>query len=180
MNKLIHLELKRNNLKPYHFTVIITAFFVMGFLYLLAAIPKIDPADTDNAMFMSYEFIVGLSNVVCMAVFAIMSAVMASKLIVDEYTGKKAILLFSYPIERTQILNAKILTVFSYTFFSMLICSSFDLTVFFITESLFPFCTDTISVGLILNSFLSSCDNRHLCGCFSIRHIGMAQPKEES
>lgn len=107
MNKLTGLELKRSRLTPYHIAVISTTIIVTAFLYLLAAIPKIQPEDADNAMFMSYDFMTGLSNVVCTEIFAIMSAVMASKFVVEEYTGKKAILMFSYPVERTQILPQK-------------------------------------------------------------------------
>lgn len=154
MNKLIQFELKRNSLKPYHIAVGIIAVVILSFLYLLAAIPKIDAADTDAEMFMSYEFIIGLGNIISMAIFSIMSAAMASKFIVNEYTGKKAILLFSYPVDRKKILDAKIITVFSYTVFSMLICNGTALTVFLVTESLFPLCQDTIDVGLILNCIL--------------------------
>lgn len=156
MNKLINLELKRNSLKAYHIAVAITSFVMLAFLYLFASIPKIDPTDTDNALFQSYDFIIGLSNVVCMAVFAIMSAVMASKLIIEEYAPKKAILLFSYPVERKKILNAKIVTVFGYTFLSMLITELAILLIFFVTESHFALCSDTITFNLILGSVLSA------------------------
>lgn len=44
----------------------------------------------------SYTFIIGLNGVVCTAISTILSAVMASKLIIEEYAPKKAILLFSY------------------------------------------------------------------------------------
>lgn len=168
MIKLISLELKRNSLKSYHIAVAIITVIMLGFLYLLAAIPKMDPADTDAELFMSYNFIIGLSNVVCMAVFSIMSAVMASKFIVEEYTGKKAILLFSYPIEREKILEAKILMVFSYTAFSMIVCGGFILTVFLGTERLFPLCSDTISLGMIWDDILSL-----LCCSFIAAMLGV-------
>ncbi len=151
MNKLTWLELKRNSLKPYHTAVGIISVVILSFLYLLAAIPRMDAADADSDMFRSYDFIAGLDNIVSMAIFSIMSAAMASKFIVDEYTGKRVILLFSYPIDRKKILDAKIITVFSYTVISMLLCNGISLTIFFVTESLFPLCLDTIDIGLILN-----------------------------
>lgn len=154
MNKLIQFELKRNSLKPYHIAVGIITIVILGLLYLFAAIPRIDSADADAEMFMSYEFIVGLGNIISMAIFSIMSAAMASKIIVDEYTEKKAILLFSYPVARKKVLDAKITTVFSYTVVSMLICNGVALTIFLATESLFPLCQDTINAGLILNCIL--------------------------
>lgn len=132
MNKLIKFELKRNSLKTYHIAVVIITVVILSFLYLLAAIPQIDAADSDTEMFMSYDFIIGLGNIISMAIFSIMSSVMASKFIVDEYTGKKAILLFSYPVDRKKILDAKIIMVFSYTAISMLVCNGIAITVFFI------------------------------------------------
>ena len=128
---------------------------ILSFLYLLAAIPQIDTADTDTEMFMSYGFIIGLGNIICMAIFSIMSSVMASKFIVDEYTGKKAILLFSYPVDRKKILDAKIIMVFSYTAISMLVCNGIAITVFLSTESLFPLCQDSIDITLLWDCIFS-------------------------
>lgn len=155
MNKLINFKLKRNSLKTYHIAVVIITVVILSFLYLLAAIPQIDTADTDTEMFMSYGFIIGLGNIISMAIFSIMSSVMASKFIVDEYTGKKAILLFSYPVDRKKILDAKIIMVFSYTAISMLVCNGIAITVFLSTESLFPLCQDSIDITLLWDCIFS-------------------------
>jgi hypothetical protein len=168
MNKLTRLELKRNSLKPYYIAVSIITIVILSFLYLLAAIPRTDATDTDAEMFMSYDFIVGLDNIVSMAVFSIMSAAMASKFIVEEYAGKRAIMLFSYPVDRKKIIDTKIITVFSYTVISMLLCNGISLTIFFVTESLFPLCQDTIDTGLILN-----CISSILCYSLSAGLLGI-------
>lgn len=168
MNKLARLELKRNSLKPYHIAVSIITVVILSFLYLLAAIPRMDTADTDAEMFMSYDFIIGLDNIVSMAVFSIMSAAMASKFIVEEYAGKRAILLFSYPVDRKKIIDTKIITVFSYTVISMLFCNGISFTIFLVTESLCPLCQDTIDTGLILN-----CISSMLCFSLSAGLLGI-------
>lgn len=168
MNKLTRLELKRNSLKPYYIAVSIITIVILSFLYLLAAIPRMDATDTDAEMFMSYDFIVGLDNIVSMAVFSIMSAAMASKLIVEEYAGKRAIMLFSYPVDRKKIIDTKIITVLSYTVISMLLCNGISLTIFLVTESLFPLCPDTIDTGLILN-----CISSMLCYSLSAGLLGI-------
>lgn len=155
MNKLIKFELKRNSLKTYHIAVVIITVVILSFLYLLAAIPQIDTADTDTEMFMSYGFIIGLGNIISMAIFSIMSSVMASKFIVDEYTGKKAILLFCYPVDRKKILDAKIIIVLFYTAISMLVCNGIATTVFLSTESLFPLCQDSIDITLLWDCIFS-------------------------
>lgn len=83
MKKLISLELKRNSLKPYNIAVTIIMIVMLFFLYLLAAIPMIEQTESDMEMFLSYSSLIGMSNVVSMAIFSIMSAVLASKLIVE-------------------------------------------------------------------------------------------------
>ena len=47
-----------------------------------------------------------------------------------------AIMLFSYPVDRKKILDAKIITVFSYTVISMLLCNGIAFTILGVTESL--------------------------------------------
>lgn len=152
--KLFSLEVKRNSLRPYQIAVAISTFFMLGFIYLMAAIPRIDPEDSDVELFSSYSFIIGLTLVVIMGIFSVISATMASKFIVNEYCGKKAILLFSYPISRRKIMGTKILLVFLFTFVSMLISGAAIIVVFMITESLFPISKDSASLGLILTSVI--------------------------
>lgn len=116
INRLFSLELERNSLRPYQIAVEVGTVFILGFIYLMAAIPKIDPGDSDAELFSSYNFVIGLTLVVMMGIFSVISATMSSKFIVDEYRGKKAILLFSYPISRKKIMETKILLVFLFTF----------------------------------------------------------------
>ncbi len=164
MSELIKLELKRNSLKPYYFAAIASAIVMLGFIYLMAAIPGMDPGDSDAELFGSYKFIIGLTMAVMMGIFSIMSAVMAARFVVDEYSGKKAILLFSYPISRERILTAKILLVSLYTFFSMLIGGTAISGVFMVTERFFPLCsTDTVNIGIVLWSV----GNIVFCGLIS-------------
>ena len=68
MNKLISLERKRNNLRSYHTGVFISGALMLGLLYLLAAIPKLDPSETDLEMFMSYRSLIGLTNIMLMVI----------------------------------------------------------------------------------------------------------------
>lgn len=168
MNKLISFELKRNSLRSYHVAVLISAVSMLALLYLLAAIPKLDPTEADIDMFMSYNSLVGLTNIISMVVFTILSAVMSAKFIVEEYAGKRAILLFSYPIERQKILASKIGMVFLYTVISMILCGTVVFAVFFLTETFFPLCADVLSIKTIVYSFLSLVCYSLLAGVWGI------------
>ena len=96
----------------------------------------------------------GITCLVCMAIFSILSAVMASRFVVEEYSGKRAILLLSYPISRKKVLCAKMMLVFAYTAGGMLLCGAVVLT-----ESLFPICSDHLTIKVVLQSlgFLFCC-----------------------
>lgn len=150
MNKLISLELKRNRLRSYHTSVFISGVLMLGLLYLLAAIPKLDPSETDLEMFLSYHSLVGLTNIMLMVIFIILSAVMSAKFIIEEYAGKKAILLFSYPVSRQKVLSAKMCMVFFYTVTAMCVCGIVIFGIFFATESVFQICSDTLNLNTIL------------------------------
>lgn len=159
MRKLIALELKRNRLRPYHIATLICGLTMLGFQYLMAAIPYMDPTEPDAELFSQYPFLMGITCLVCMAIFSILSAVMASRFVVEEYSRKRAILLLSYPIGRKKVLCAKLVLVFAYTVGAMLLCGAVIQAVFFLTESLFPLCSDQLTINMFLQSlgFLFCC-----------------------
>lgn len=159
MRNLIALELKRNHLRPYNIAVLICGVTMLGFQYLMAAIPYMDPTEPDAELFSQYPFLMGITCLVCMAIFSILSAVMASRFVVEEYSGKRAILLLSYPISRKKVLCAKLMLVFAYTVGAMLLCGAMVQAVFFLTESLFPICSNQLTIKAILQSlgFLLCC-----------------------
>ena len=132
---------------------------MLGFQYLMAAIPYMDPTEPDAELFSQYPFLMGITCLVCMAIFSILSAVMASRFVVEEYSGKRAILLLSYPISRKKVLCAKLVLVFAYTTGAMLLCGVVVQAVFFLTESLFPICSDHLTIKVVLQSlgFLFCC-----------------------
>ena len=63
MNQFMKLEMKRNSMKKYYVATLIITFVMIGFMYLLAAIPMFDPMEQDLEMFQSYQ---SLSALVCM------------------------------------------------------------------------------------------------------------------
>ena len=116
MLNLIKLEIKRIRLKGYITAGLLITFAVLGLVYLFAAIPHLDASDTDVQIFITYNGIATLSLVVATACFSILSSAMYNRFIVEEYASKKVFLLFSYPVKRSRVLLAKVITVFLFTF----------------------------------------------------------------
>lgn len=171
MNKLISLEVKRNRLRPYHIAVLIGGFTLLAFQYFMAAIPLIDPTEADIAMFSSYDFLFNLNHLVSMATFGILGAVMGSRFVIEEYSGAKAILLFSYPISRKKMMGAKLWLVFCYPVAAMLLCGIVIGGVFFFSESLFPLCVDHRTWKTIGWAFLSLLCHSLLTGAVALLSI---------
>ncbi len=168
MNRLIALELKRNSLRSYHIAVAIITVVMLSFIYLLAVLPKLDPTETNLSMFLTYDNLIILINILYMVIFTILSSVMFSKIVVEDYAGKRAILLFSYPIARKKILGAKIVMVFFYTVFAMFLSGGIVLGIFLMTESLFPICVDQLSRKTVLSGVLSLVAYSLLSGVWGI------------
>lgn len=168
MNKLISLELKRNGLRSYHGTVVISTIVMLGLLYLMVLIPKIDPAEAHMAVFLDYNSLISMTDVICMAIFMILSAVMYARFVVEEYVGKKAILLFSYPVKRQSILKAKVGMVFSYTVLAMMLCGIVIFGIFFLTETIFHMCNDSLNIQTVLRCLFSLLCHSLLAGTWGI------------
>lgn len=152
MIKLMRLELKRNKIRTYLLSAAVSFLVIVGFIYLFAYVPQFDPNDTDLLLFVGYENVLMLSTLISMAIFCVLSSVMYTRFIIEEYAGKRAILLFSYPVSRKRILFAKLAVVFLFTIIAMIICNLLGLGVFSITESISPMVTGTLTTGILLNA----------------------------
>ena len=69
-----------------------------------------------------------------MTVFCVLAAVIYSKLIIEEYSGKRPILLFSYPINRKKIMLSKLCIVFVFTVIAMFISNFLIFIIFGVGE----------------------------------------------
>ena len=83
MKTLIRLELKKNNINTYILADIIIAITMIGFLFLFAYAPLIEPNDKDMAIFAGYDNLISLFCVFNMAVFCVMSAVMYCRFVIE-------------------------------------------------------------------------------------------------
>ena len=121
MIKLIKLEFKRNNIKPYFYSILgIFCFtFVMGFLF--SALPKIEANNISSHIFSDTDMLVMMITIISMSCFAILGSIMYINFIICEYTTKNNILVFSYPQRRSNIFIAKFIFIFTFIFVFMIL-----------------------------------------------------------
>ena len=126
---LVKVELEHNKIKSYmkkSGIICGITLLIMLFIFCDEEIYKNSAELIENWPSMIY-----IESLVLLFSFSILAAVMYSKFIVTEYSGKRAILLFSYPIKRSKIVNVKcgIITVF--TILSIILSSALIYGIFF-------------------------------------------------
>ncbi len=151
MFNLMQLELKRNNVKTYIVASVIIGIVMLGFLYLFAYAPHIDP-DPDLKIFAGYNNIIALFSTLSMAAFATLSSVLYTRFIIDEYKDKRVLLLFSYPVNRERVLFAKILVVVLFTVAANIVCNLVAFSIFSISESISPLGDGVLSLAIMMRA----------------------------
>jgi ABC-type transport system involved in multi-copper enzyme maturation permease subunit len=148
MLKLIKLEVVKNKIHTYLFVMPGITVVMFGFLYLFAGV------NGQEEELSSYSDVVMLVSSLSMASYAIFGAVMFSKFVVEEYKGKRAILLFSYPVSRMKVLIAKILLVCAFTLVGSLLTNAIVFGFFNVTESFAPLVHEGVLSFTLTNSIV--------------------------
>jgi ABC-type transport system involved in multi-copper enzyme maturation permease subunit len=146
--KLIKLELQRINLRPYLISSTIIGVVLLAFTYFIAYAAQVE----QEVQFMTYGNIFLFTGVMSIPIFAVLSATMYEKLIIEEYSGKRLALLLSYPVGRKKIFSAKILIVFLFLVLSMLLCTILPIFVFAASESFTPIVSDTMTSDILMKA----------------------------
>ncbi|WP_010275546.1 ABC transporter permease [Paenibacillus senegalensis] len=149
MLELMKLELRKINIRTYIHSTFIIFIALLGFIYLLAYIPRVNPSDPNLELFGTYKNIVSLFGALSMAVFCVSASVMYSRFVIEEYTGKRVILLFTYPTSREKMFFSKMMIVTLFTILSMLLCTILIYLIFGLSETFFPLVKDTITYDVI-------------------------------
>lgn len=161
MIKLFALELRRNPMKKYLMTILAVAAFLLGLTYLFAYIPH---KNSDIAIemaivhaiapvFSNYRSIAALTSILSMVCFSVFSATVFNQFVISDFTGKRFYLLLSYPIKKSTIFLAKVVTATVVSILAMLLCNAFVFVIFYNVETLFTMVTgDIISIGVFYDT----------------------------
>lgn len=150
MRNLINLELRKNNIRTYFLSALIITAVMLGLLYLFAAMPYIEPNASESLEFASYEAVLGLTGLINMVCFCVLSAVMYSRFVIGEYAGKQAMLLFSYPVSRKKIFLSKIVLISTLTIVGLIVSNMSIFLFFALTESVFSIVKDSFTFGVVI------------------------------
>lgn len=129
MLKLMKLEWKKHSLSRYLKGVAICIISI----FLAVGLMAWGSQGESERMFPDYAGFMSLTNIFIRITFITFSAVILSRLVIDEYKSKTMQLLFAYPLPRKKIMQAKLSIVFAFCFFSIVIATfTISLLTFFL------------------------------------------------
>lgn len=117
MLKLMSLEIRKFKWTGLIKAVLIANLIILGFMVLILFVDQ----DEQVGAFTSFGDVFEGLFVFVKAVFIIFTSVLIGRLVIEEYRSNTISLLFMYPISRKRLLTAKLLIVFLFTFFTIIL-----------------------------------------------------------
>lgn len=151
MRKLIGLEIKKFKLFSYLKNVLIADLVIMGILCLVYFVDK---SERGNA-FGSYETAFTDFGSLIRATFTIFTAVIISRIFIDEFKNNTITLLFMYPIKRKKIMIAKLAIVACFAFLTIFLSTIVIGSAFYLADSLFHFVPVGLTSKVLMDSLIS-------------------------
>lgn len=112
MFKLMRLEWEKNNLAGYCARAVICMIIIFGMVAGMALLAN----GQNEPMFSNFTEFMSLANIFVRITFVVFSSIIISRLVIDEYRSKTIQLLFTYPLQRKKVIQAKLMIVLSFCF----------------------------------------------------------------
>ncbi|MFD6507725.1 MULTISPECIES: ABC transporter permease [unclassified Bacillus (in: firmicutes)] len=146
MFKLMKLEWKKHHLSSYFKGVAICIVAIFAAVSLMAWGSKVE----DDLMFSNYMEYMSLANIFIRITFIIFSAVILSRLVIDEYKNRTMQLLFTYPLQRKMLMRAKLAIVFGFCFVSTVIATVIINLLIFFFNPIMGLLETPVTIGQII------------------------------
>ncbi|WP_002145480.1 ABC transporter permease [Bacillus cereus] len=146
MFKLMKLEWKKHHLSSYFKGVAICIVAIFAAVSLMAWGSKVE----DDLMFSNYMEYMSLANIFIRITFIIFSAVILSRLVIDEYKNRTMQLLFTYPLQRKMLMRAKLAIVFGFCFVSTVIATVIISLLIFFFNPIMGLLETPVTIGQII------------------------------
>ncbi|WP_459499208.1 ABC transporter permease [Bacillus sp. C1] len=133
MLNLMKLEWKKHRLSRYFKGVAICIIAIFAAVGLMAWGSK----GESERMFLDYTGFMSLTDMFSRTTFMIFSAVILSRLVIDEYKSRTMQLLFTYPVQRKKVMRAKLAIVLGFCFCSIIMATVIiNMLLFFLNSSI--------------------------------------------
>jgi len=146
MLNLMRLEMKKYHLGSYVKGAIIANFVILGLLFMILFISKVE----GDLGFENYEMALSVIDSFVRAVLIIFASTLIAKLVIGEYKFKTITLAFMYPISRKKLIVAKLAIVMLFTFSMIIISNTIITTIFCIISDKFELIPDVLTSTIII------------------------------
>lgn len=151
MLKLMKLEWKKNRLSSYFKGLIICIISIFAAVSLMGWGSR----NESEPMFPDYFEYMSLTNILIRIVFIIFSAVILSRIVIDEYRSKTIQLLFTYPLQRKKLIVAKLSIVFGFCFFSIILATTIINVLIYFLHPMLGFIEKPVRIDEIISTLPS-------------------------
>ncbi|KAF1295085.1 bacitracin ABC transporter permease [Enterococcus sp. JM4C] len=164
MLNLMKLEWRKNQLTSY-LKYVVGSIFV---IFLLTSLMAIGANSQEEVMFVDFASFMSLVTIFIRLVFVIFSGILLSRLIVDEYKNNTIQVLFSYPIKRAKMMKSKLLLVWAYCFFSLLVATICIDSLIFIVNPILDLFPEKVTLAMIIRTLPPTVIEAFMTACLSL------------
>lgn len=170
------LEWKKNHLSKYFKTTLIATVLI----FLITAFMAKMAQNQGELMFTNFNSYMSFVNIIIRVVFVIFSAVLLSRLVIDEYKNKTLQVLFTYPVNRKKVIQSKLMLIMGFCFVSILFSTIvISLLTFMVNPKveLFP---QLLELGDVINTFPTIITISIMTACLSLIPLYFGMKKKSS
>nr|WP_260866551.1 ABC transporter permease [Paenibacillus xylanexedens] len=109
--------MKRHRMDVYVKASVAMTLGLIAFVYFIAYVAQVEK----EADFQTYPNILLFTSIISMICYCVLASVMYSRIVIEEYSGNRLALLFTYPINRRKMLLAKVILVSSFSTIAMIV-----------------------------------------------------------
>ncbi|EON73669.1 ABC transporter permease [Lysinibacillus sphaericus] len=151
MLNLMRLEMKKYQLGSYVKGAIIANFTILGFMFLILFISKIE----EDTAIENYQTALTVIDSFVRGVFIVFAGTLIAKLIIGEYKNRTITTAFMYPIKRKNLIAAKLAIVIIFTFSTIVISNVFITAIFCFISATYHLIPDTLTNSVVMQQLPS-------------------------
>ncbi|MBO0410893.1 ABC transporter permease [Enterococcus hulanensis] len=176
MMKLMKLEWKKNRLSKYFKTTLIATVLI----FLITAFMAKMAQNQGELMFTNFNSYMSFVNIIIRVVFVIFSAVLLSRLVIDEYKNKTLQVLFTYPVNRKKVIQSKLMLIMGFCFVSILFSTIVISLLTFMVNPKLELFPQLLELGDVINTFPTIITISIMTACLSLIPLYFGMKKKSS
>lgn len=176
MMKLMKLEWKKNHLSKYFKTTLIATVLI----FLITAFMAKMAQNQGELMFTNFNSYMSFVNIIIRVVFVIFSAILLSRLVIDEYKNKTLQVLFTYPVNRKKVIQSKLMLIMGFCFVSILFSTIVISLLTFMVNPKLELFPQLLELGDVINTFPTIITISIMTACLSLIPLYFGMKKKSS